>query len=127
MRHALAFSAAVSFQLAANAAARPVHVGKSEIGFSVKQMGVAVSGRFTRFSARIDLDPAKLAAASAEIKVDVGSIDTGTEEGADTARDAAGLDVDGFPKGVSRGASVRALAPGDRYEAKGTLTIRGKP
>ncbi len=108
------------------AAERPVNYAKSEIGFSVKQMGVAVSGRFTRFTAKIDLDPAKPEKSSAEVTVDVGSIDTGSEEGDDTARDKAWLDVSGFPKATFKSTSVRATAP-DRYEVKGSLSIRGKP
>jgi len=36
----------------ATAAERPVIYAKSEIGFSVKQMGVKVSGTFKRFTAK---------------------------------------------------------------------------
>jgi polyisoprenoid-binding protein YceI len=111
---------------AATAAERPLDPTKSEIGFSVKQMGVAVSGKFTRFTARIDLDPAKLESASAEVKVDIGSIDTGSEEGDETAKDKPWLDAAGFPQATFKSTSLRSLG-GDRYEMKGTLAIRGKP
>jgi len=110
----------------ANAAERPLIAAKSEITFSVKQMGVAVSGGFTRFSAKIDLDPQKLEQSSAEISVDVASVSTGTDEGDQTALDKAWLDAGGFPKATFKSSSVRALAA-NRYEAKGLLSIKGKP
>jgi polyisoprenoid-binding protein YceI len=110
------------------AAERPLVAAKSEIGFSVKQMGVAVTGDFKRFSARIDLDPKKPEAGSAEISVDIASVSTGTDEGDQTALDKAWLDATGFPKATFKSTSVRALgAAGDRYEAKGLLAIKGKP
>ncbi|HZP13770.1 MAG TPA: YceI family protein [Nevskiaceae bacterium] len=108
------------------AAERPLIAGKSEIGFSVKQMGVAVSGDFKRFTAKIDLDPKKPEAGSAEISVDIASISTGTDEGDQTAVDKAWLDAAGFPKATFKSTSVRALSA-DRYEAKGVLSIKGKP
>jgi polyisoprenoid-binding protein YceI len=121
-----AFAGMTTLAFAATAAERPLDLTKSEIGFSVKQMGVAVSGKFKRFTARIVLDPAKLESASAEVKVDIASIDTGDEEGDATAKDKPWLDAAGFPQATFKSTSVRALG-GDRYEVKGTLTIRGKP
>ena len=110
----------------ATAAERPLVAAKSEIGFSVKQMGVAVSGDFKHFSAKIDLDSNKPEAASAEIAVDVASVSTGTDEGDQTAVDKAWLDATGFPKATFKSSAVRSLG-GDRYEAKGLLSIKGKP
>ena len=112
--------------VSASAAERTLIAERSEIGFSVKQMGVAVSGRFTRFTARIDLDPGTPEKSSAEISVDVASIDTGSEEGDETAVDQPWLDAAGFPKATFKSTSVRALGA-DRYEARGPLTIKGKP
>jgi polyisoprenoid-binding protein YceI len=128
---------------AANAAERPLIASKSEIGFSVKQMGVAVSGEFKRFTAKVDLDPKKPESGSAEIVVDVASVSTGTDEGDETAIDKAWLDAAGFPKATFKSTSVRGLGgaahgcasaagagcagAADRYEAKGLLTIKNKP
>jgi polyisoprenoid-binding protein YceI len=110
----------------ASAAERPLIASKSEIGFSVKQMGVAVSGEFKRFTAKVDLDPKKAESGSAEITVDVASVATGTDEGDETANDKAWLDTAGFPKATFKSTSVHALSA-NRYEAKGMLTIKSKP
>lgn len=106
-------------------AAATVVYDESEIAFSVKQMGAPVSGKFGRFTADVSLDPAHPEKGSAQISVDIASITTGMEEGDETARDKPWLDADGFPKATFKSTSVRGLG-GPRYEAKGTLTIRGK-
>lgn len=98
----------------------------SEIGFSVSQMGVAVSGKFTRFDARIDLDALRPEASSAEVSVDVTSLTTGDGEADATATDRPWLDAKSHPKASFKSSSVRALGPG-RFEATGLLTLRGKP
>lgn len=108
------------------AAERPVIYAKSEIGFSVKQMGVNVSGTFKRFIAKINLDAAKPESSSAQIEVDIASISTGSDEGDQTAVDKPWLDAPAFPKALFKSSAVRALG-GERYDVKGTLTIRGKP
>jgi polyisoprenoid-binding protein YceI len=125
MRAALILSLTFFAGLAV-AAERPVIYSKSEIAFTVKQMGVGVSGTFKKFTARINLDPTKLEAASAGIEVDVASISTGTDEGDDEALKGPWLDAMGFPKATFNSNAVRALG-GDRYEAKGTLRIKGTP
>jgi polyisoprenoid-binding protein YceI len=124
MTRALCLAALVLFPAIAAAASKVVY-DQSEIAFSVKQMGVPVSGRFAQFTADIDLEVAHPEKGSAQISVDIASITTGMEEGDDTARDKAWLDADGFPKATFKSSAVRGLG-GARYEAKGTLTIRGK-
>lgn len=110
----------------AAAAERPLIAAGSQIGFSVKQMGVAVSGTFRRYTASVNLDPAKPQAASAVVEVDIASIGTGTDEGDQTAVGKPWLDAMDFPKATFRSSAVRALG-GERYEATGTLTLRGQP
>ena len=107
------------------AAPRVLEPAKSEIAFSVKQMGVAVSGTFTRFDAKIDLDSAKPETSSAHISVDIASLSTGDEDADGIALDKPWLDKLGFPKATFKSSAVRVLAPGS-HEAKGMLTIRGK-
>lgn len=99
---------------------------QSEVTFAVKQMGVTVAGRFREFSARIDLDPAAPAGCSAEIVVATGSVDTGTPEADEVASDKPWLDVTGFPQARFTSSAVRALGA-NRYEAKGQLSIKGRP
>ena len=111
---------------AASAAERPVIYPKSEIGFSVKQMGVKVSGTFKRFTAKINLDAAKPESSSAQIEVDIASINTGSDEGDQSAMDKAWLDAAAFSKAIFKSNVVRTLGT-DRYEVKGSLSIKGKP
>jgi polyisoprenoid-binding protein YceI len=108
----------------AEAAPRTVDYGASRIGFSVKQMGVAVDGRFTRYTASIDLDAKHAEASKARIEVDISSLDTGTPEADAIAIDTPWLNASAFPKAVFESTAVRALGP-NRYEAEGQLTIRG--
>lgn len=115
-----------AFAGVASAAPREVVTARSEIAFSVKQMGVPVSGRFTRFDARVDLDPAQPATSSAEVTVDIGSLTTGDEDADAIALDQPWLNLAGFPKATFKSSAVRALAD-ERFEVNGTLTIRGTP
>lgn len=111
---------------AVQAAPRTLDPARSEITFSVKQMGVAVDGRFRRYEAQLLFDPAKPETSSAVLSVDIASIDAGSEEADTTALDRPWLDKAGFPKASFRSTSVRALGA-NRYEAKGLLTIKGRP
>ncbi len=110
----------------ANGAERKVQPAKSEIGFTVTQMGVGVSGTFRNFVAIVSLDPAKPEAGSAEIVVDIASISTGEPDADKEALAKAWLDAAGFPKARFKSTSVQALG-NDRYEVTGLLTLKGKP
>jgi len=117
--------ALLAVALTASAAPRPVDTARSELAFSIKQMGVPVTGVFKRFKAAITLDPAHLESASAQVDVDVGSLSTGADEADDTARDKAWLDAQAFPKATFASTAVKAVAAG-KYEAAGRLTLKGK-
>ncbi|MGH8454449.1 MAG: YceI family protein [Nevskiales bacterium] len=108
------------------ASERPLIPDKSEIGFTVTQMGVGVSGSFRRFSAKIDLDPAKTEKGSAEIEVDIASIATGEPDADTEALTRPWLDAAGFPKATFKSSALRELG-GGRYEVKGLLSLKGKP
>ena len=110
---------------AALAAPRSLIAAKSRIDFSVKEMGVSVSGQFRTFSATIDLDPAHPQTSKAEVSVDIGSLTTGDADADAIAVDKPWLNKIDFPKATFKSTSVRSTAP-DRYEVQGTLTIRGR-
>jgi polyisoprenoid-binding protein YceI len=114
------------FALPAAAAPREVVAAKSEIAFSVKQMGVPVSGRFRRFGGQVQLDTDTLAESSAQISVDIASLTTGDEEADAVALDEPWLDAAGHPRATFTSNAVRALGD-DRYEISGELSIRGAP
>ena len=81
--------------------------------------------RFSGFSAQLNFDPAKLAKASARIEVDVASIDTGSTEADAEVVGKAWFDAKRFPKVSFVSTGIRALG-GNRYEASGKLSIKGK-
>jgi polyisoprenoid-binding protein YceI len=119
---ALALAAAC---LPALAAPRDLVAEKSRIDFAVKQMGVEVSGQFRRFDAQIVLDAADAAASSANVTVDIASLSTGDADADAVALDKPWLNLAGFKQATFASSSVRSLGD-NRFEATGTLNIRGK-
>lgn len=113
----------VSFS--ALAAPRPLIASESKIEFSVKEMGVAVPGEFTRFQANIDINPEKLEKSSADLHIEVGSLTTGSEEADAIAVDPNWLDKDHAPHAIFKSSTIKVLSVG-HFEAKGTLSIRNK-
>lgn len=110
--------------LPATAAEWAIDPAKSTIGFSGVQVGAPFSGRFERFEAKIDFDPAKPEAGRATVLVDLASARTG-----DVQRDQALPQKDWFDVKSASQARFEATrfvhkGRGD-YEAVGTLTIRG--
>ena len=66
---------------------------KSSLAFVSQQMGVAVDGRFTRFSATLDFDLAKPEAGSATLDIELASIDAGGPEANDEVKGKNWFDV----------------------------------
>jgi polyisoprenoid-binding protein YceI len=88
-------------------------------------MGVAVDGRFKRFSSQIAFDPAKPAAARAAFDVELASVDTGAAEGDEEVAGKAWFNTRAFPTARFVSGSVKALG-GNRYEVAGQLSIKGR-
>lgn len=102
-----------------------VRPAESRLSFAYEQMSVPMDGRFSGFSAQLNFDPAKLARASARIDVDIASIDTGSTEADAEVVGKAWFDAKRFPKVTFVSSGIRALG-GNRYEASGKLSIKGK-
>jgi polyisoprenoid-binding protein YceI len=98
---------------------------KSSVAFVFRQMNVPVDGRFGKFAAQLKFDPAKPAAASASIDIDLASIDTGSAEGNDEVAGKLWFNTKANPTARFVATSFRALG-GNRYEALGKLTIKGR-
>jgi polyisoprenoid-binding protein YceI len=116
----LVISSAITF-----AAPRAVLPEEGQIEFVVKEMGVPVSGKFKRFEAKIDIDATKPEKSSANIRIDIGSLATGSDEADALAVGPDWLDKALAPYAIFKSASVREIGKG-RYEAKGILNIHGK-
>jgi polyisoprenoid-binding protein YceI len=119
---ALALSAALSAQAIEY---NQVQASKSNVAFVYKQMGVAVDGKFKKFSSQLSFDPAKPAAAKATFDVELASVDTGAPEGDDEVAGKQWFNTKAFPTARFVSASVKPLG-GNRYEVAGQLSIKGK-
>lgn len=102
-----------------------VDAGKSSLGFTYRQMGVAVDGSFAKFSASIGFDPARPAAAKAAIDVDLASIDTGSPEGNDEVAGKQWFDTKAHPVARFVSTAVKPLG-GNRFQLDGKLTMKGR-
>ena len=125
---ALTLAAALLGAIAQPAAAQPkpallVPAG-SEIGFTTKQMGVPVDGKFSAFSAQIVLDPKKPETGTVSFSIDTGSARFGSAELDAEVPKPTWLSVALFPKATFQSSSIKAAGPG-RFEVAGKLTIKG--
>jgi polyisoprenoid-binding protein YceI len=98
---------------------------KSSVAFVFRQMNVPVDGRFAKFAAQLKFDPAKPAAASATIDIDLASIDTGSAEGDEEVAGKLWFNTKVFPGARFVASAIRPLG-GNRYEAVGKMTIKGR-
>jgi polyisoprenoid-binding protein YceI len=98
---------------------------RSALGFVFREMGVAVDGRFRTFSAQLDFDPQRPAAAKASVDLDLASIDAGSDEANDEVASKAWFDVKDYPHARFVSTAVRPLG-GNRYEVSGKMSIKGR-
>ena len=80
LKHIVALSALALAMQAQAAPYQSIVPAKSSVTFSYKQMGVAMDGRFKKFAAQVNFDPAKAEQGKASFAVDLSSVDTGSEE-----------------------------------------------
>ncbi len=125
-RFILALALTIGLPLAAHATTfNQVQTDKSAINFTYQQMGVKLDGKFKKFAAKLNFDPAKPAEAKTTIDVDLASIDTGAAEGDEEVAGKQWFNTKAFPTAQFVSGSVKALG-GNRYEVAGKLTIKGK-
>lgn len=98
---------------------------KSKVSFQYKQMGVAMDGQFKKFAAQLSFDPAKPAAARAQIEIDLASVDAGSSEADDEVVGKAWFHTKAFPKATFVSREVKATGA-NQFEVTGTLSIKGK-
>ena len=106
------------------ALADSVVVDKSEIDFTIKQMGVKFDGRFRKWNADVVFQPKALATSRAAIDVDLGSVDLASSESETEAKGPLWFDTAKFPVAHFASTSIRDLG-GDRYEVTGKLMLKG--
>lgn len=94
------------------------------LGFTARWNGEAVDGRFDRWRAAIRFSPDELARSQIRVTVDLASADTGDGQRDDSLKGSDFFDTGAHPSAVFTARDVRHLG-GDRYEARGTLDLRG--
>lgn len=97
---------------------------QSEIKFTAKQLGVSVSGEFTKFDADINLQPADLANSHVKVVVDTGSATMHNAEADSNLVQPVWFNVEKFPQASFESSSIKALGDG-WYEATGKFTVKG--
>ena len=122
-RWLLAATAATA--LFASTAEAQIDAAKSTVIATSKQMAVPVEGKFKKFTAQLDFDPAKPTAGSATISIDTSSYDLGDETYNKQATDKDWFDTTHFPTATFASTAI-APAGGTKYNVSGKLTIKGK-
>lgn len=127
MKHLITTLALSTFALgsAQAAAFQSVVPEKSSVTFNYKQMGVAMDGKFKKFNAQLNFDPAKTDKATGRLDIDLASIDTGSSEADQEVVGKAWFNVAAHPKASYVLQSLKPIGPG-QYEASGQLTIKGQ-
>jgi polyisoprenoid-binding protein YceI len=123
----LSLIAASLLVLAATGRAEVYNVDKahSEVGFSVRHMGVSkVSGRFNDVSGTIDGDPKKPETAKVDFVIKTASIDTNQANRDKHLRGTDFFDVEKFPEITFKSSKIAAKGAG-KYDVTGTLTMHG--
>jgi polyisoprenoid-binding protein YceI len=102
-----------------------VDLSKSTVIATTKQMNVPVDGKFRKFSAQLNFDPAKPTAGSANVSIDTGSYDLGADDYNKQAQGKEWFDSAAFPAATFVSSAI-APAGGNQYRITGKLTIKGK-
>lgn len=94
------------------------------LGFTARWNGEAITGRFDRWRATIRFSPDELAKSQIRVTVDLASADTGDGQRDDSLKSSDFFDTGAHPSAVFTARDLRHLG-GERYEARGTLDLRG--
>ena len=97
---------------------------QSSLGFTFKQMGVAVDGKFTKFTAQVNFDAAKLATSKVAFTVDIASATLGAPETDAELPKADWFNTAKFPQATFQSTSIKGLG-GGKFEVTGKLVIKG--
>jgi polyisoprenoid-binding protein YceI len=97
---------------------------QSTLGFTFKQMGVSVDGKFIKFTAQVNFDPAKLAASKVALTVDIASATLGLPEIDAELPKAPWFNTARFPQATFASSAIKALG-GGKYEVAGKISIKG--
>ncbi|MEJ6007254.1 YceI family protein [Paucibacter sp. AS339] len=120
-------AAAQSKPAASSLAASPAQLqsAQSELGFTSRQMGVPVEGRFKRFDAKLSFDPKKPEAAQVAFTIDLNSVALGAPELEAELAKAPWFDSKKLAQASFVSTAVKATGAA-KFEVTGRLTIKGQ-
>lgn len=104
---------------------KQVQASESAVTFGYTQMGVPSEGKFNKSLTEISFDPAKIANAKARIEIYVDSIDTGSKDANEEVVGKLWFNAKNYPTASFVATGIKALG-GNRYQAAGKLSIKGK-
>jgi polyisoprenoid-binding protein YceI len=96
----------------------------SEATFQVRHMMSKVSGKFSDFSGKVNIDRAKPAASSVELTIKAASVDTGTADRDKHLQTADFFDVARCPELTFKSTSIAPTKTKNVYAVTGDLTMR---
>ncbi|MBC8996960.1 MULTISPECIES: YceI family protein [unclassified Pseudomonas] len=120
---------AVAFYLCATPAVQAVEYNRvnttaSQISFTYNQMGSRMYGTFGKFDATLDFDTDNLASARTTLRIDLSSIDAGSEDANTELVKPAWFDTQQFPVALFESSHFTQVAE-NRYLVAGQLTLKG--
>ena len=127
MKPCLFALAAIAIAAPAYAAPAPswvIEKAASKIGFTSSMSGESFSGSFRKWDAAIRFDPKNLAGSSVTTTIDMTSAVTGDEDRDESLPSAQWFFTTKHPQATYAATKFKALG-GNRYQADGTLTMRG--
>nr|WP_193559453.1 YceI family protein [Pseudomonas nabeulensis] len=129
MNRRMSFLVLLAFAVGAFSSAQAVEYkdvnrAASQISFTFQQFGQRVYGTFSDFEGTLDFDTQQPEAAHALLKIQLASIDAGSEDANTQLQLPAWFDTAAFPVGVYESNGATALGD-NRYKITGNLTIKG--
>lgn len=133
---ALASAAVLAFTPTAGSAATPAKpaaataapvsllAAQSELGFTSKQMGVPVDGKFKRFEAQLGFDPKKAEAGKVQFTIDLASVTLGDPMLDAELAKPAWFDSKKLGQASFVSSAIKPLG-GNRFEVAGKLSLKG--
>ena len=97
---------------------------QSTLGFTFKQMGVSVDGKFNKFTAQVNFDAAKLPTSKVAFTVDIASATLGLPEIDAELPKAPWFNTAKFPQATFASSAFKSLG-GGKYEVAGKVSIKG--
>lgn len=109
--------------VAAAAPAITLVAPQSEVGFTIKQMGVPVNGRFKRFAVQTNFDPKSPQTSQVALRFELASATVSADADPELGK-SDWFATAKFPQATFQSTGIKALG-GGKFEVAGKLSIKG--